>query len=547
MEPTGARSLRPYAGRWVALVQGHIAGVGATAEAAQIAAQLSRPKEKPQTVFVPEHPLLELPPLVAEIHQALPAGARVWLVGGAVRDALSGRQVHDLDFAVDGDGLAAARAVADSLDGAFYALDPERGVGRAIVTRDDARFTLDFARLRGADLAADLAGRDFTINAMAVAMAEPDKLIDPLGGEADLWAKVIRACSPRAIADDPVRGIRAIRLAAQLGFRLDRDTRAAVRAQAGALESASAERCRDEFIRCLGGRRPGAALRALAWVGLLDQLVPEIGALKGVSQPPPHVFDVWEHSLATVKRLAEILGVLDPIHNVDAASDLTLGLLSVRLGRHRQSLAAHLNTLVSGDRPVRWLLMLAALMHDVGKPATRTLEADGRIRFFDHDQVGAEMTARRLARLHFSSDEVSRARTVVAHHLRPLQLAEETQVTRRAIYRFFRDTGEAGVDVSLLTLADALATYGDRPPPQDDWARLLGVCADLLEAHFERSEERVRPPALVTGHDLMAEFGLEAGPRLGRLLEAVREAQAAGEISDRAAALDYVRRHLADE
>ncbi len=540
-------NLRPYAGRWVALVQGRVAGVGLTAEAAQIAAQLSRPKEKPQVIFVPEQPDLEFPPILQDVRRALPGDAKVWLVGGAIRDALLNRRIQDLDFVVDGDALTAARVVAEALRAAFYPLDSERDVGRVILTRDDARFTLDFARLRGPGLEADLAGRDFTLNALAVSLADPETLLDPLQGEADLRSKLIRLCSPRSIADDPIRGIRAIRLAAQLDFRIDKDTRTAIRAQAGALARTSAERRRDEFIRCLGSARPGASLRALDRLGLLANLAPEVLALKGVTQSPPHELDVWEHTLIAVTHLDEVLNLLGPTHNVDAASDLTLGLISVRLGRYRQALTDHLRAPLSGDRPARWLLMLAALLHDIGKPQTRTVEPDGRIRFLNHENIGARMAERRLTQLRFSSDEIKRAKTIIAHHMRARQLSQGTSPTRRAIYRYFRDTGEAGVDIILLSLADFLAKQAGGPPPQDEWALHLDVCAQLLGAYFERPDESVSPPALINGHDLIAEFGLEAGPQIGKLLEAVREAQAAGEIADCAAALDYVRRHLADK
>jgi len=540
-------NLRSYIGRWVALAQGRVVAVGLTVEEARIAAQLARPKEKPRVFFVSELAAPELPGLVAEVRQALPPALRVWLVGGALRDLFLNCRVHDFDFAVDGSALAAARAVAQALRAAFYPLDAERDVGRVILTRGDARFTLDFAHLRGPDIHADLAARDFTLNALAVDLAAPETLLDPLNGEGDLRIKVIRACSRTAIADDPLRGVRAIRLAAQLDFKLDKDTRAEIRARAGMLGQVSAERRRDEFIRCLGGARPAAALRALDLLGLLGHLVPEASALKGVTQSPPHALDVWEHTLATVARLADVLSVLAPTHDVDAASELTLGLVSVQLGRHRQALYQHLHTLLSGDRPARWLLMLASLLHDIGKPGTRVVAPDGRIRFLNHEVLGADIAARLLTGLHFSSDEVKRAKTIVAHHMRARHLSkQEAPVTRRAIYRFFRDTGEAGVDVVLLSLADFLAKDDSRTPPQDEWARHVGVCAQLLTAYFEQPEEAVSPPALISGHDLIDEFGLEAGPQLGQLLDAVREAQAAGEIADREAALDYVRQRLAD-
>jgi putative nucleotidyltransferase with HDIG domain len=231
---------------------------------------------------------------------------------------------------------------------------------------------------------------------------------------------------------------------------------------------------------------------------------------------------------------------------VDAASDLILGLISVRLGRYRHALTEHLQAPLTPDRNVRAALMLAALLHDVGKSSTRTVDADGRIRFLTHEAAGADMAEARLTELRLSGDEIKRVRTIIANHMRPRHLSKPGAVSPRAIYRFFRDTGAAGVDIVLLSLADFLGKQGGEPPPQDDWAHHLAVCAQLLEAYFERREERVAPPALVTGHDLMRELHLPPGPRVGQLLEAVREAQAAGEVTDRAGALEYARRLTLD-
>lgn len=534
--------LQPYAGRWVALVRGQVVGVGLTAEAARAAAQLARPKEKPQVMFVPDNPPLEWPEVVNDVRRVLPAEVRVWVVGGAVRDALLNRRIRDLDFAVQGEALNMARAVANALAGAYYPLDPDRDVGRVILKRQDGDLTLDFAQLRGPSLEADLAARDFTINAMAVTLHDPQTLIDPLGGLTDVRAKLIRACSPTAIADDAVRGVRAIRLAAQLDFRLDKDTRSLVRANAGALVTVSAERVRDEFVRCINGPRPSAALRALDLLGLLNHIISELAPLKGVTQSSPHRLDVWEHTLAVVTRLDEVLRLLGPVHDVDAASDLILGLISVQLGRYRHALTDHLRAPLTPERNARAALMLAALLHDAGKPATRTVDPDGRIRFLTHETVGADLAEAWLTELRLSGDEVKRIRTIIANHMRPRQLSSQKDVSPRAIYRFFRDTGAAGVDIVLLSLADFLGKHGGEPPPQDEWAQHVAVCAQLLEAYFEKREERVSPPALVTGHDLMTALSLAPGPRLGQLLEAVREAQVAGEVMDRAGALEFARR-----
>jgi putative nucleotidyltransferase with HDIG domain len=488
---------------------------------------------------------LNLPPIVAQVQQVLPAALPAWLVGGALRDAILRRVVHDLDFVVDGDALASARTTANALGGAYYPLDSERGVGRILLTRGDERYTLDFARLRGADLASDLAARDFTINAIAADLSRLAALIDPMNGQRDLRAKVIRTCRPTSIADDPVRGIRAVRFAAQFRFRLDRRTLAEVRGQASALASVSAERRRDEFMRCLAGPRPAAALRSLQVLGLLPFVIPELTSLKGLGQSAPHEYDVWEHTLATVTRLADILKVLNPVYDVDTASDLTLGLVSLRLGRHRHSLGRHLAMPVSGERSAHSLLVLAALLHDIGKPLTRLVEPGGAIRFFNHERAGAGLVQQRLNELRFSSDEIKRVSTVVANHLRPRQLATGPELTHRAIFRFFRQTGEAGIDVILLSLADFLGKYSGGPPPVEPWNKLLDVGVALLQAYFEHPLETVNPPAILTGDDLMGIFGLPAGPQLGSLLMELREAQAAGEVRSREGALEWVRAQLA--
>jgi putative nucleotidyltransferase with HDIG domain len=340
-----------------------------------------------------------------------------------------------------------------------------------------------------------------------------------------------------------------VRLAAELRFRIDKTTLAAIRAQAGRLGGVSAERRRDELMHCLSGPRPAAAIRSLDLLALLPALLPEVAALHGVTQSAPHVYDVWEHTLMVLQRLVDILATLDPVYDAEAASDLTLGLVSLRLGRHRQALGEHLGAAAGAAQKGRPQapLLLASLLHDIGKPATRTVEADGRIRFFNHDQAGADLARERLSELRFSSDEIQRQSAIVAHHLRPLSLSGETQVTRRAVYRFFHQTGAAGIDVVLLALADFLGTYGDSPPPVDDWNRLLDVCSALLRAYFETPEQTVRPPALLNGDDLMRDFGMRPGPALGRLLAELREAQAAGEVTEREAATSWVRAYLAKQ
>ena len=528
---------------WVAVTPAGVAGRGLTADDAQAAAKLSRLKESAQVIYLPtdQSPPLALPPIFDRVRAALPDPARIWLVGGSVRDALLTRPIHDLDFVVDGDGLEIAREVASRVGGAFYPLDEERRTGRVVLIEDEERFYFDFARLRGKDLTADLAARDLTVNAMAVSLTPPEELIDPMGGQADLKAKVLRMCLPTSFADDAVRTLRVVRLAAQLDFRLERGTREAARA-ASLLSNVSAERVRDELMRILGGRRPVAALRALDALGALVAVVPEVAALKGVTQSPPHIYDVWEHTLRVVDKLEGLLSVLGRTHDVDAASEFALGYAAARVGRYRHPLADHLEQELSLGRSTRSLLFLSALLHDIAKPFTRTVEADtDRIRFFNHEEQGAKIAQQRATVLRLSGDEVERVAATVAGHMRPVWLSQGEAVTRRAIYRFFKATGLAGVDVCLLTLADLLGTRGIELG-QAEWAARVDTVVALLDAFFAQPETIVRPAPLITGDEVMNELGVPQGPRVGEILEAVREAQAAGEVTTREEALALGKR-----
>ena len=471
-------------------------------------------------------------------------GARVWPVGGAVRDALLDRAVHDWDFAVNQDAMGLARAVADALGGAYFPLDVERDAGRVVLTAaDGAGLELDFAALRGADLEADLLARDFTINALA--LDEAGTLMDPTGGQADLEARHIRATSEWAFRDDPVRLLRAARIEAELGFEIEPQTADWIRRDAPLLTLPAAERVRDEFARVLATQNAALHLQRLDELGLLPHVVPELELLKGVTQSSPHRFDVWHHTLLMVDALEGVVAAVTG-HKIGPCTladgpPAVWGNLTRVLGQFASDVSAHLAVEISGGRDRALLLKLAALLHDVGKPETWSQGEDGHIHFYNHEPVGARMAAARLRALRFGHDEVARVRAMVRGHLRPAHLARAERVTRRAVYRYFRATGDAGIEVVLLSLADYLATCG--PNLQEPyWGRRLEVAETLLTHYFERYLETVAPPPLVTGHDLMAELHLAEGPEIGRLLETLREAQAAGEINTREEALALARR-----
>jgi putative nucleotidyltransferase with HDIG domain len=485
---------------------------------------------------------LPYPEIMQAIRQA--AGEQpVYLVGGSVRDLVLNRPLHDLDFVLSEQALKLARRVANALGGAFYALDSQRDTGRAILEQPDgSRLILDFAAFRAADLTGDQMDRDFTLNAMALDIAQPEKLIDPLQGLQDLRARTLRACAPTCFNHDPVRILRAVRMATSLGLRIEPHTLGWLKQAMPLLADVSKERVRDELFKILDGPAPASAIRTLQMVGAAAVILPDTTAMLSVKQSPPHIKDVWEHSLDAVAHLAELL---DSLKGQSAPGENTtwrMGLVSLRIGRYRSQLAEHMAQALNPERSLRSLLLLAALYHDAGKPQTRTLDPDGRIRYFDHERAGAQIAGVQATRLHLSGAEVERLKMIIRVHMRPNLMAmnEDSPPTRRAIYRYFRDAGAAGVDAALLSLADTLATYGPGLP-EKTWARQLDVVRALLEAWWEQPQASIAPPALIDGKDLMEICGLKPGPEVGRLLEEIREAQISGDIQDRQQALDYLR------
>ncbi len=472
---------------------------------------------------------------------------KAWLVGGALRDHLLGRHPLDLDFAVEAGGRGLARQFADAIGGKYYELDAERDTGRVIILQPDgSRRTIDFARLRGSDITADLMDRDFTINALAVPLDDPETLIDPSGGLQDLKDKLVKACSAKALANDPVRTLRAVRIATDFDFQIDPKTSKQVSTALEGLTQVSAERIRDEFMRVLDLPRPAKALRVLDHQGILTTILPELEELKDLAQPAPHDYDAWNHTLAVSDRLSSLLGVLADEHDPDVPGDLVLAQASLHLGRFRDALREHLDTELSVGRGQHQLLHFAALYHDSGKVEALSAKLPGKPVFHGHEQSGAHKVMKRARKLRLSSVEVERLGKIVRHHMRIEWLEREPKITPRAVYRFFRQAGEAGVDAILISLADCLGKYA-AAPPEDAWGMRVETGRTLLTAFLEKREQAIDPKALVSGSDLISALGLQPGPEVGRLLELIREAQAVGEVDTHKAAIALARKLLKDK
>ncbi|HEY63831.1 MAG TPA: HD domain-containing protein [Caldilineae bacterium] len=466
----------------------------------------------------------------------------VWLVGGAVRDRLLRRKTNDLDLVVEKEAAALARSIADRFNGAFYLLDADRDYGRALLHEAGGARPLivDVTPIQGQTLEEDLRHRDFTINALAVRLRFDGSgdLVDPLGGMDDLRQGVLRLVSNEALQADPIRLLRAPRLAGELDFRIAPETIRAIRESAGLLAEASAERVRDELWRMLG--RPGCAraIRVLERLGLLAVALPEAGALVGLEQGPPHHWNVFEHTVQTMQATDRLLALLI---GRDRTRDTVEAVMWEHLSPYERPLREHLLQTIRGGRNRAGWLRWLALTHDWGKAVTRTEEEDGRVRFLRHDREGSHLVWERLIALRFSRDEARHLSRMVRYHMRPLFLTRKDRTpTPRAIYRFFRDVGDTGLELLLLGIADHRATYG----PElhlEDWRDHVERTVKLIGDWLDRREQVV-PPPLVDGDTLIEALGLSPGPEIGQLLEAIREAQAAGEVRDREEALALARR-----
>ena len=467
----------------------------------------------------------------------------VFLVGGLVRDRFMGRgQETDIDLAVKGDALSIGREVADELGGSLVPLSVPRGIVRVVVgDGPDAAggipYTIDLSGFAGG-IEGDLARRDFTVNAMAVPLArwhDEDfgaSVIDLYGGRADAARRTLRALTPEVFSDDPGRLLRAVRLSGETGFLIEPETVRMLASNAGLLPSVAPDRVREEFLRILAPKGARARIEAMDRLGLLQYVVPELMEAKGVEQPRMHYWDVWGHSL----------------HTVEAAEGVT--------GGHQNSPVfscvpwtpeseAYFAEVVSDGHTRRTVLKLAALFHDIAKPQTKTVEPDGRTRFFGHSEKGAVMAEERLRNLRLSSRGVAMVSRMVEHHLRPTGMSNDGEwPTDRAIYRYFRDVGDVALDTLYLCLADYLGAKGPELA-HPDWLNHARMISHVLHTGSQEPVSATTP-RLVNGHDLMSSFRLPPGPRIGSLLSAIEEARAAGEIETREQALELAASMLED-
>lgn len=375
-------------------------------------------------------------------------GAALFLVGGCLRDALLGRPFRELDLLLSGDPAPFLESAATNPRMKIVPLDEARGIYR-LVLKGERRFFFDFTSCPAGEVEKNLLERDFSVNALALNADDlaggKIRLLDPQNGFADLKTGTIRTGTPEILKADPLRILRAFRLAAILRGRIEEKTKGWLVQTSPLLSSVSVERIRDELFKILAVEEAQPWLVEMDRDGILELILPEISSLKGVAQGRFHQYDVWGHSLETVRHLESL----------------------IRRENYRP------REKMSAERTGEAWLKFVALFHDIAKPPTRSVDENGNVHFYRHEEEGSGLIEALCARLRLSAKETGAAAALIRRHLDPLRLAREPNLTPHAIPRFFRRVSPYAREALLLGLADTMAKGKPAPETEAFIERLL--------------------------------------------------------------------------
>jgi len=451
-----------------------------------------------------------------------PKSRGAYIVGGAIRDILCGRPPLDYDVAVAADPLEFARQVANNTKGRLVEIGKP---GQEIIRVVAKETMIDICKLKGTSIDDDLRARDFSINAMAYDLFS-HQLIDPLGGQPDLARKTIRMVSKSIFNQDPVRLLRAFRMAAVLHFEIESHTKTAIEKHAGLIQQSAGERVREELFKMLQSAKSHTYLCQLAQTGLLFAILPELAELKQCRQNRFHQFDVFEHTLRAYYHLEKLL---------DSGPDQAL--LTVK--------GTPLVRRIAESR--RSLLKFSILLHDIGKPAVQTADTDGDLHFYGHERQSAQMAETICKRLKCSTRDADSICFLVRHHTRPLSLFRALKAQNaepRAITRFFIKCAEHTGELLMCAAADMLA----KKKEQNDRSRAFIKFVNQLLAEFETDfKPKKSMPPMITGHDLKNEFGLKPSPLFKKILDRLEEEQLSKSEMSRQEAEALVKRLIRDQ
>ncbi len=451
------------------------------------------------------------------------------VVGGAVMDCVLGLPVSDVDIVFPPETAGIAARFAERTGATRIALrqdDPDKMMERVVAREGDEPLLFDFTVRRGITIEDDLAGRDFTITAMALPLdafihGDFSRLVDPFGGREAIEAREIRALSDESFRQDPLRILRAFRLSAELGFVIEEETLSKAARDRALLGAVSGERIRDEIFRILGVNPCHPFIESMDRQGILGVIFPETAAMKGVEQGGFHALDVWSHSLRALRE-----------------SELILEHTEAAFGPFSEGFAAYLSTGFVKDRNRSSLIKLAVLFHDSGKPSKASTGRDGQTHFYGHAPEGGLVVRNLSERLRLARAETEFLAGLVIHHMHIVHLTARATRSKKSVLRFFRKSGEDYRALFILFLADTKATIGPMMTAERA-SRIREAMSEMLALFEAEIRPRFQMPPLISGRDLMERFCLKEGPVIGELLDRVEEARLEGSLIDREEALEY--------
>jgi tRNA nucleotidyltransferase/poly(A) polymerase len=438
-----------------------------------------------------------------------------FIVGGSIRDLLCGRSPVDYDVTVRGDPAKFARQIESSINGRMVELGKP---GQRIIRVVGEKHIIDVCGIKEPSIEKDLLARDFTINAMAYDLSS-NRLIDPLGAQRDLKHRAVRMVSKDIFKRDPVRLLRAYRIAAEFQFEIEPRTRAAIQKHAALIQQSAAERIRAEFFKMLQCAGSHPYLSQMAESTLLFAFLPELAALKECRQNRHHQFNVFEHTLHAFFHLEGLLGSNQNLLSADGEP------------------AAH--RIAEPEIP---LLKFAILLHDLAKPAVQSMDRNGRRHFYGHERHSSGMAGAVCRRLKCARRDTDKIRFLVHHHASPRFLftaIHEQKARPRAVTRFFMKYAEFIPDLLIIAAADMLGKEAELSKRSAAFLAFLNQLMIDFETSFTPGKSGSR---LITGHDLTAEFGLAPSPLFKKILTRVEEERLSRSDMTRQEAVVLVKR-----
>lgn len=441
-----------------------------------------------------------------EVRKVVPASMQIYLVGGAVRDMLLGKQINDYDFVIEGLVRPVGKKLADNLNGKYYVLDDSRDMVRVLLnySENEKPVCIDIAQLHGESLEKDLFDRDFTINAIAVDFLENNRIIDPMGGAADLREKRLRMCNLRSLRDDPLRGMRAIRMAVEYGLEMDSPLSAELHAIQPMLKKASIERYRDEFFKILSLRKAVLSVQLLNKFGFLDYILPTVDQYN---------FDLL---VEAVRRIEHFLAILTLPFDETITSNLVSGLTVLKLGSFRDQLSAFydLNGQAPHNRRDLILYTVIACMKSGLKEKSK-LEKQLKV-------YGKQLL--------LSTNEINISSSMVGAVLDIKKLFSQERVTNYQIHLYFHKRGATGIDGLMLYLAEAGRVMQENCDPAE-WNALLEPIIRFLDTWFNHYSEIIDPKPLLSGDEIRTFLQIPESPMIGKIKNAILEAQINNQIT----------------